>query len=621
MVNLDNYPLLNAFATEMKREDKYESIGTEQKQIEIESILNKRRIKSMIIKGEPGVGKTQVVETLAKKNNKFIFLAIDLDVMGGQGNNVLGENIKGLIKEAIDFDRNSEKELVLFIDEFHKVGMSGYDSGLDGFKTVLARGDIRLIGATTHEEFTDYVEPNQALMDRLEPVTIDEPSKEIIMKIVSDMWEKELGDEEPLNKKLVEKIVDYGKYLPSEAEPRKSIKLLDRMIGVYVTQNVSINEALLDKVIFESSGVNPNIRPDIDEIERELYKNIRGQDAAIEVLMDSLNTAVAGLTPEGAPMGSFIFIGPTGVGKTEAAKVLARLLFGGEKEMLRYDMSEYQGDDAADRWKNDVSKDIGEKPYRLILCDEIEKGSRGVLDLLLQITSDARLKNRYNRPVTFEKAYIILTTNIGFNVIEQNRTLGVNISEGAYDTDTAGEILQSEDGVNGLRPELVNRMTGIITFNPLEPQTKKEIAEIEVEKLKAKLEREHKFILETSDRVINYLYKESVSDASSSGGGRDILNRVRNFLVVPVAKVINKYLQDNDRHLIRVKVEPLGELISEVQDRNKVISTARLRVIEYDILNKDGRIETYKGFNHKNINRVYDALHDKSEVSYEFVDI
>lgn len=297
MVNLDNYPLLNAFATEMKREDKYESIGTEQKQIEIESILNKRRIKSMIIKGEPGVGKTQVVETLAKKNNKFIFLAIDLDVMGGQGNNVLGENIKGLIKEAIDFDRNSEKELVLFIDEFHKVGMSGYDSGLDGFKTVLARGDIRLIGATTHEEFTDYVEPNQALMDRLEPVTIDEPSKEIIMKIVSDMWEKELGDEEPLNKKLVEKIVDYGKYLPSEAEPRKSIKLLDRMIGVYVTQNVSINEALLDKVIFESSGVNPNIRPDIDEIERELYKNIRGQDAAIEVLMDSLNTAVAGLTP------------------------------------------------------------------------------------------------------------------------------------------------------------------------------------------------------------------------------------------------------------------------------------------------------------------------------------
>jgi len=280
-MNLDNYPLIKKFATEMKSDDKYASIGTEDKQIEIESILNKRRIKSMIIKGEPGVGKTQIVETLATNNKKFIFFSIDLDVMGGEGNNMLGENIKGLIKEAIQFDRNSERELVLFIDEFHKVGMEGYESGLDGFKTVLARGDIRLIGATTYEEFSDYVEQNQALNDRLEAVKIEEPPKDIIIKIISDMWVKELGDEEPLNEQLIEKIVDYGKYIPSEAEPRKSIGLLDRMIGRYTTQNVSLNEALLDRIIFERSGINPNIRLDINEIEKELYKNIKGQDDAI----------------------------------------------------------------------------------------------------------------------------------------------------------------------------------------------------------------------------------------------------------------------------------------------------------------------------------------------------
>lgn len=617
-MNLDNYPLMKKFATEMKSDDKYASIGTEDKQIEIESILNKRRIKSMIIKGEPGVGKTQIVETLATNNKKFIFFSIDLDVMGGEGNNMFGENIKGLIKEAIQFDKNSERKLVLFIDEFHKVGMAGYEAGLDGFKTVLARGDIRLIGATTYEEFADYVEQNQALNDRLEAVTIEEPPKDVIIKIVSDMWVKELGDEEPLNEQLIEKIVDYGKYMPSEAEPRKSIGLLDRMIGRYTTQNVSLNEALLDRIIFERSGINPNIRLDINEIERELYKNIKGQDEAIRVLLDGLNVAMAGLNPEGAPMGSYMFMGPTGVGKTELAKQLARLIFDGEDQILRYDMSEYQGEDAADRWKNDVSKDISDYPYSVVLCDESEKAYRGVLDLLLQITSDARLKNRYNRPVTFENAIIILTTNIGAKVFEQNRNLGVNVSEDAYDTDTAGEVLQSDNGVSGFRPELVNRMTGIVAFNPLDAQTKKEIAEMQIEKFKAKLEEEHKLLLETSERVLDYLYNENVSDTTTSGGGRDILNRVRNFLHVPVAKLINKYSQDNDRHLLRIKVEPLGQLISEVNRRS---STALLRVIEYDVLTKDGRVETHKGFNHKNVSRTYDALHEKAEISYDFVDM
>ncbi|MFH0153166.1 hypothetical protein, partial [Pseudomonas aeruginosa] len=151
--------------------------------------------------------------------------------------------------------------------------------------------------------------------------------------------------------------------------------------------------------------------------------------------------------------------------------------------------------------------------------------------------------------------------------------------------------------------ELVNRMTGIVSFNALESKDKKEIAKIKIQELKQRVEEEHKFILEDSERTLEYIYKENVSDATSSGGGRDIVNRVRNYLQVPVAKVINRYLQDNERHLIRVKVEPLGELVSERRD--KVKSTAKLSVIEYDVLNKDGRIETHKGFNHKDVNKTY----------------
>ena len=621
MANLDEYPFLKEFATEMAEDYKYESLGTEEKQKEIYAILRQRRMKSMVIKGHPGVGKTQIVETLAKKKkgDGFIFFSIDLDVMGGQGNNMFGENIKGLVKEAIEYERCNAEHVVLFVDEFHKVGMKGYEAGLDAFKTVLARGEIRLIGATTIEEFSQHVAKNQALNERLEFVNIDEPPTEIIKKIIRDMWIKEIGHEEPVNEQLIEKIVEYGKYLPSESNPRKSIKVLDRMIGIFETQNIAMNEALLDKVIYDSSGINTKVRPNIDEIERELRKNIRGQDEAIEVLIDSLNVAMAGLNPIGAPMGSFMFMGPTGVGKTEVAKVLARTLYKKKKNMLRYDMSEYQGEYAFKKWKDKVATDVREEPYSLILCDEAEKADRGVLDLLLQITSDGILKDQYDREVTFENTYIILTTNIGFKVFEEDRSLGVNISEGVYDDDRAGRVLQSDDGKNGFRPELVNRMTGIIAFNPLESNIKKEIAEIKIAEFKQELEEKHKFILEDSDRVLEYLYKENVSDATSSGGGRDIRNRVRNFLHVPVAKVINKYLHDNDRHLIRVKVEPLGELVSE--KAGKVKSTAKLSVLEYDVLNKDGRIETHKGFNHKNVHQTYDALNEKAEISYGLVNI
>ncbi|MCG7340158.1 AAA family ATPase [Staphylococcus sp. ACRSN] len=623
MVNLDNYPLLKEYATEMAENFKYESLGVDGKMKEIYSVLNQRRMKSMIIIGEPGVGKTNVIETLAKHTQKesdgFIFFSIDLDVMGGQGNNEFGKNIKGIVKEAIELDENSSSDVVLFIDEFHKVGMEGYEAGLDAFKTVLARGQIRLIGATTNEEYTIHVEKNQALTERLELVTIDELPDDIVKTILKDMWKKELGDIEPVNDKLIDKIVEYGKYMPSNSNPRKSIRLLDRMIGIYTTQNVAMNEALLDKVVYERSGVNTKMRPDIDKIEQELKDNIKGQDQAIKVLIDSLHVAMAGLNPPNAPMGSYIFMGPTGVGKTLTAKILAKGLFGSEEAMLRYDMSEYQGEGAVERWQKDASEDIGRKPYSIILCDEGEKSNRGVLDLLLQITSDGRLKNKYGRPVTFKNAYIIITTNIGFTVIEENRTLGTKVSDGAYDTEKAKKILQSEDGRNGFRPELVNRMNGIISFNPLEKDVRKQIVEKELKDFKQYLQSEEKIILEYGDRVIKYLYDEDISDATSAGGGRDINNRIRNYLYVSVAKVINKYLFDSDRKLCRVKVEPLGELVSERPDKR--ISTAELKVLEYDVINKDGRLEKYTGQFHENVKRSYDALDEKANVSYEIINV
>lgn len=606
---------MSKYAQDMSENHKYDSIGTEDKQTEILSILNQERMKNVLLRGFAGVGKTQVVETLANRVNdsNFIFISIDLDTMGANGNNEFGSNIKSLLSEIIDFQNKSGKDIVLFIDEIHKIGMEGFTAGLDSFKTAIARGQVRLIGATTFEEI-GYIEANAAMIDRMEYVTINEPSNEVIEIILEDIWTKAFGDDEPVNKKVIKKIIEYGRYLPSKANPRKSIKLLDRMIGMYRTESVTINEALLDKIVYDSTGINTKMRPDINRIEGELKKRIKGQPLAISVLVDSLNVALAGFTPKHTPMGSYIFMGPTGVGKTETSIVLAEQLYDTVDSLIRFDMSEYQGTDASIRFQYDVTDRVGKKPYSLILFDEAEKSSREVLDLFLQIISAGRLENRYKRQVTFENTYIILTTNVGFKVFEESRKLGEKIGRGKYEIDESKDILISEDGVNGFRPELVNRMTGIVNFTPLEPQTKKEIVEVELEKFKKYLKEERRLILEYSERTVTFLYKEGVKNATSSGGGRDIINRIRNYLYVAVAKVVNKYQFDSEYDLIKVKVEPLGKLVKEKGDEK--ISDAILEVLEYEVIMPDYNIKVYKGLYDPDPHRSYSALDEQAEVTY-----
>lgn len=616
MTSFEGYPSMSKFAKDMSENHKYDSIGTEDKQTEILSILNQERMKNVLLRGFAGVGKTQVIETLANKvkDMNFLFISVDLETMAANGNNEFGSNIKSLLSEIIEYQNKTNKEVVLFVDEVHKIGMEGYTAGLDSFKTAIARGQVRLVGATTFEEI-GHIESNAAMIDRMEYVTIDEPPNEVVEIILEDMWIKVFGESEPVNKEIIRKIIEYGRFQPSKANPRKSIKLLDKMIGMYRTQGVTINEPLLDKIVYDSTGINTKIRPDINKIENELRRRIKGQPMAIEVLLDSLNVAIAGLTPPHTPMGSYIFMGPTGVGKTETALVMAEQLYDSRESLLRFDMSEYQGTDASIRFQHDVTDRVGNKPYSLILFDEAEKASRDVLDLFLQIISAGRLENKYKRQVTFENTYIVLTSNIGFSVFEESRKLGENIGKGKYKIDESKEILISEDGINGFRPELVNRMTGIINFTALESETKKEIVELEIENFKKYLKEEKKLILETSERTVEFLYKDGVKNTTSSGGGRDIINRIRNYLYVAIAKVINKYQFDPNYDLIKVKVEPLGSLVSEKGDER--ISDAELDVLKYEVLMPDYNIKVYEGYRHNDIHKSYSALDDKNAtISY-----
>lgn len=606
--DLKNYPLIERFATKMDERDKYEALERDDQILRILSILDQPRMNSCVLRGLPGTGKTQIIETLAKReSDDFTVFEIDLDIMGNEGNNVFGDRIQGLVKEVIQYDQESDKNVVIFIDEFHKIGKPGYEAGLEAFKPPLARGSIRLIGATTDEEYVKYIEQDEALKERLDVVPIEELPDHVVEQILTDMWKKEVP-KEPVNHDLIKKIVQYGEFLPSEANPRKSIKFLNRMIGIYRRQNVALNEPLLDQVVSDVTGIDTKFRPDLDNLEANLKKDVIGQEHAISTIINSLYRAVAGFNASDAPMGSFMFLGPTGVGKTELAKSIAKHLMGDEKRMLRYDMSEFQGEKASEKFLTVAADDIGRHPYSVVLCDEVEKAHKGVMDLFLQIISDGRLSNRYGRQVTYKKAYIIFTTNVGHESFEKARDTGEDLSQKPR---RVSDILQRKG--TGFRPELVNRMTALIPFNPLSAASRDAIVKKKLIEFKREMKNEG-ILFQPTKRVRKFLYKEGVSESTSAGGGRDINRRIADHLLVTVAKLVVKYMYDDERDIKRIKLDVLGNLVEEKQ--HEKTSTARLGVIEYDVLSKNGTVIHYKGQNHKKPEYAYDALDSKADINY-----
>lgn len=625
-------------------------IGREKEINRMIQILSRRSKNNPCLVGEPGVGKTAIVEGLAQhiaqgdvpdELLKKHILALDLATIVA-GTKYRGE-FEERMKRMIEILKKS-KNIILFIDELHTlIGAGGQDGAMDAanmLKPALGRGEIQIIGATTSKEYTKYIEKNPALERRFQKINVDEPSDkdtEKILEGIKGQFEKFHGviyekDVVPLIVKLSRRYINE-RWLPDKAidildeagaqkkitkekhpaefeQIKQQIKNLTQEKLAFVKfqdfENAAkarnkIQElqnelrALLDvwrqkksehkkivtahdvcRIIAEMTGI-PVEHLDSSETERllnmekELHKTVIGQEEAVRSISSAIRRSRTGISSPKHPIGSFIFLGPTGVGKTQLAKALSKFIFGSEEQIIRVDMSDFME-------KHNVSRLIGappgyigyeeggvltEKvrrhPYSVVLIDEIEKAHPDVFNLLLQILEEGELSDNLGHTVNFRNTIIIMTSNAGARQITSEGTIGFSNSENGilpYDqikTNALSELKKL------LSPELLNRIDDVVVFNALEKSEIAKILEIQIKELAERLS-EKALSIDLNKNAKNYLVENGYEP---SMGARPMRRLIQKEIEEPLSlellartdKSLNKIAVDLQKNKISVRLE------------------------------------------------------------------
>ena len=646
---------LNQFGEDLTKkaeEGKLDPIVGRKEEIErVIQILSRRTKNNPCLIGEPGVGKTAVVEGLAQKiiagdvpeilkNKRVVTMDISSMVAGAKYRGDFEERIKKALEEV-----KKVGDVILFIDEMRTiVGAGAAEGAIDAaniLKPLLARGEIQLVGATTLNEYRKYIEKDSALERRFSPVTVNEPTEKdtvTILKGIRDKYEAHHGVK--ITDQAIEAAVKMSvRYINDRFLPDKAIDLIDEAasrvkLKTYTepenlkkleeeieetrknkedalkTQKFEKANSLRDKekelkekyekeqkkwknkntkqvtditeeniaeVIASWTGIPAKkITEDENErlknLEKNLHERVIGQNEAVEAVSKAIRRGRVGLKDPKRPIGSFLFLGPTGVGKTELSKALAECLFGDENAMIRVDMSEYMEPHSVSKLigsppgyvgfddGGQLTEKIRRKPYSVILFDEIEKAHPDVMNMLLQILEDGRLTDSQGRTVNFKNTVIIMTSNIGARLITDKKMLGFSQSgdkteeENKEYEQTKKEVMETLK--KELRPEFINRIDEIIVFHKLTDNEISQIIDIMLKEVTNRL----------SDQKIKIELEPDVKDLIAS---KEV---DKNFGARPLRRTIQNVLEDRlaeeilDGNLKKNKVTKIG-----VQDEKVVI--------------------------------------------------
>lgn len=560
------YPFLAKYATFMQPPSR-PVLGREHEIRRLLASLNRAELSNAFLLGDAGSGKTMLVQGTLARDTERIYMEVDLAKMaasenGEDGATQMASRVKGLfddaekfkremewmngISEEGNFSREQSSELVLFMDEFHLLVQLS-PAAAQAIKPALAesgRRGIKVIAATTFAEFHEYIEKDQALMQRLQRINIREPNKETVVAILKSIAKTHEVADSIYDNHLYDLIYELSnRYVPADSQPRKSILMLDSMIGWMRTYpgEYKMDRKLLGDVIHDSTGVQVSFQVDGRTIEKQLNERVFSQKFAMRTLENRLQIAVADLHDKTRPISSFLFTGPTGVGKTETAKALSSLLFGDDRALIRFDMSEYALESSLNHFREELTDLVWNRSHSIVLLDEIEKAHRSITRLLLQVLDDGRLSNAQGREVSFLNTYIILTTNAGNEVFED-----------------IAHYSSSDDGSDGLQeyqkvirkalinnpsfaPEIINRMNAIIPFQPLSAQTYENILTKKLEELHDVVYQTHGVTLLIDQNVVTYLVHDVFDIDTNSGGARGLVSLMETHVVAPLSRYINNH--------------------------------------------------------------------------------
>lgn len=589
-------PLLDEFGKDLtclaKEGEIDEIIGRKKEMLEVIRTLTRKTKNNPLLIGEAGVGKTAIAEGLALRtisekpmeflqNKRVIELNLASLVAGTRLRGEFEERLMGIINEAHD------PEIILFIDEIHTIIGSGSAEGaMDAssiLKPALARGKIRCVGATTINEYHKYIEKDSALERRFQPITIEEPGTDdtiLILEGLRNRYEKH--HHVKISDSAINAAVKLSeKYLPDRRLPDKALDLLDEacsrkavpMLSVYnlakyeqesMETNTKVTKDDITNVLAEWTGLpvkklTEKEQDKILHLADILKEKIIGQDEAVEKVSQKVRMAKAGLHDSNRPIGVFLFLGPTGVGKTELAKALSVALFDSEKEMIRLDMSEYMERHNVLRLIGAPPSYIGHdeegqltgalrrKPHTIVLLDEIEKAHPAIFDLFLQIFDDGRLTDSKGHTVDATNAIFIMTSNIGSDIYCTDN--GFEQAYGVYDE--KNKKTDEKDYLIRLRqifhPEFLNRIDKTIIFKQLGIEDIKKIAHLMLNDLSLLL-ADKKITLQIDDSVVDFICHMGYNP---NNGARELRRVIEQLVSEPLSeKILNREITKGDCAII-----------------------------------------------------------------------
>ncbi|MDY3722606.1 MAG: ATP-dependent Clp protease ATP-binding subunit [Treponema sp.] len=655
--------------TKLARENKDDPVVGRDKEIHrVIQILSRRTKNNPVLTGEPGVGKTAIVEGLAQHiaagkvpegllNKRILSLDLAAIVAGTKYRGEFEERMKKMMKEL-----QENKDIILFIDELHTIiGAGGPEGTMDAsniMKPALSRGEIQIIGATTTKEYTRHIEKDLALERRFQVVKVEEPgdqeTEEILngIKTKYENYHKVIYDDAVIpaivklsrryipEKVLPDKAIDIldeagaAKKIQEEARPTELAELeqnisqlieektalvknqdyesaalvrdkvidLKRRLNVYSdlwkksgasgTKRVSVSD--IEHIISEMTGV-PVERLSSSEAERivhmedELHNTVIGQNSAVSVISGAIRRARAGISSPKHPVGSFIFLGPTGVGKTQLAKALAKYLFGSEESLIRIDMSDFMEKHTASRLVGAppgyvgyeeggvLTEKVRRHPYSVVLLDEIEKAHPDIFNLLLQLLEEGELSDNLGHTVNFRNTVIIMTSNAGARQITNEGRVGFGTLDGVmpYEEIKAGAMNELK---KLLSPELINRIDDVIVFDALSKKEVSKILDIQLAELGDRL-AERGLTISLKPKAKEYLIENGYNPAM---GARPMKRLLRKEIEDPLSmellsnagKDYNTVSIECNNGKIKVKLEKLEYNNSHTE----LVSTSAIKI-------------------------------------------